>query len=62
MPESTKVWFNGSTATFRSNARNASKGFVYSGGRRVYGRIEANGLGTTFVPNHSENTAIAQPV
>lgn len=61
MPESTKVFYNGSTATFRPNKTSARKGFVYDGGRRVYGRIEDSLTGRTiFVANHASE-AVAQP-
>ena len=52
MSETRTVFHNGSTATFRPNKSTARKGFVYSGGRRVYGHIEDSLTGrTVFVPN-----------
>ena len=52
MPSTQRVQVDGQYRTFRSNATSATKGFVYVGGRRVYGQLADSLTGNpVFVPN-----------
>ncbi len=56
------VRYNGSTATFHRNKSTDLKGFVYSGGRRVYGRLHTDvgeGLAPIFVANGAAEPVLA---
>lgn len=62
MSEGTRVFHQGSTATFHPNKGSADKGFIYRDGRRVYGSISESVTGRTlFVGNHDTEQAVAQP-